>query len=168
MRKKNGFTLIEIVVVVFIIGSLFFIAAPRLLEITDANLKSASRTLTGTIKYYYNEAVFKKNVYRLTFDIDNGEYWPEMLEGNQFVRMDDLLSRTKKLPDGVFFEDIETQRTEGKVDSGRDVFIIFLPTGFVDPAVVHLRAGNDNFFTLSTNPYTGITRIYDEYVDFVN
>lgn len=168
MKSNKGFTLIEITIVVFIIGSVFFIAGPKLLERTDVNLKSASRTLSGTIKYFYNEAVFKKNVYRLTFDIDNSEYWPELLEGNEFVKMDDILSRTKKLPDGVFFEDIETERTEGKVDSGRDVFIIFLPTGFVDPAIIHLRTGENNFFTLSTNPYTGITKVFDEYVDFVN
>ncbi|MGH7884311.1 MAG: pilus assembly FimT family protein [Thermodesulfobacteriota bacterium] len=168
MRKQMGFTLIEIVVVVFILGSLFLIAAPKLLEKTDINLKSASRTLTGTIKYLYNEAVFKKNIYRLTFDIDSGQYWPEVLEGNQFLKRDDIVFRTKKLPDGVSFADIQTERTRGKIDSGSDVFIIFLPTGFVDPAVIHLKTGNDNFFTLSTNPYTGITKVFDQYVEFIN
>lgn len=165
MIRRNGFTLIEIIVVVFILGSLLLIATPRLLEKTDVNLKSASRTLTGTIKYLYNEAVFKKSIYRLAFDLDKDEYWPEVLDGQQFVRKNDFLFRTKKLPDGVYFEDIETERTEGKVDSGRDVFLIFLPTGYVDPAIIHLRTGESNYYTLSTNPYTGITKVFDEYVE---
>lgn len=165
MRRLNGFTLIEIVVVVFILGSLLLVATPRLLEKTDINLKSASRTLSGTIKYFYNEAVFKKKIYRLTFDLDNDQYWPEVLEGEQFVRSSDFLFKTKKLPDRVYFEDIQTVRTEGKVDSGRDVFLIFLPTGYVDPAIIHLRTGESNYYTLSTNPYTGITKVFEEYVD---
>lgn len=165
MIRSNGFTLIEIVVVVFIVGSLLYIATPKLLEKTDVNLKSASRTLSGTIKYFYNEAVFKKSIYRLNFDLDNNQYWPEVLDGQQFVRRSGILFKPRQLPDGVHFEDMETVRTEGKVDSGRDVFLIFLPTGYVDPAVIHLRTGDTNYFTLSTNPYTGITKVYKEYVD---
>ncbi len=166
MKKSKGFTLVELIVVVFVLGAIFAIVGPNIIERTDINLKSASRNLSGTIKYLYNESVFKKNIYKLVFDIENGEYWSEVLEGNEFVRKEDFIFKKRSLPFGVDFEDIETERTRGKATSGDDVFIIFLPSGFVDSATIHLKTGNDNYFTLSTNPYTGNTKIYDKYIEF--
>ncbi|MCZ6469606.1 MAG: prepilin-type N-terminal cleavage/methylation domain-containing protein, partial [Candidatus Dadabacteria bacterium] len=65
MEKKDGFTLLEILVVILIIGAFFFVAVPKFQDLTEVNLKSASRNLSATIKYLYNEAAFKKNIYRL-------------------------------------------------------------------------------------------------------
>ena len=165
MRSAKGFTLIEILVVMVLIGSFLAFAVPKFRDIADVNIKSATRKLSGTVKYLYNEAVFKKNVYRLVFDLDNDEYWVEYLDGNQFkVAIDPLLQR-KKLPSGIYFRDIYTERTAGKVDSGRDVFLVFLPTGFVDYGVIHLESESENYYTIATKPYTGGTRVFDEYVD---
>lgn len=165
-RKSAGFTLIELVVVVFLIGAFFAVAMPRVLRTDDMNLRSASRGLVTTIRYVYSKAVFEKRIYKLSFDMDTGEYWTEFIEGNQFRSAEDSASGVRKLPGGVFFNDIQTERTQGKIASGRDAFILFLPTGIVDSSVIHLRAGKDNFFTLSTNPYTGATKVFDEYVEF--
>ena len=163
-RKSAGFTLIELLVVIFLLGAFLSVAMPRVLKTSDMNLRSASRGLVTTIRHIYSKAVFEKRIYKLSFNIDTGEYWAEFLEGNQFRMEEDSVSR--KLPSGVFFSDIQTERTQGKIASGRDGFILFLPTGIVDSAVIHLRTGRDNFFTLSTNPYTGATKVFDEYVEF--
>ncbi len=163
-RKSAGFTLIELLVVIFLLGAFLSVAMPRVLKTSDMNLRSASRGLVTTIRHIYSKAVFEKRIYKLSFNIDTGEYWAEFLEGNQFRLEEDSVSR--KLPSGVFFSDIQTERTQGKIASGRDGFILFLPTGIVDSAVIHLRTGRDNFFTLSTNPYTGATKVFDEYVEF--
>jgi len=60
MKKSNGFTLIEILVVMVLLGSILLIAVPRFQNLADVNLKSTSRRISGTIKYLYNESVFKK------------------------------------------------------------------------------------------------------------
>lgn len=166
MRRTEGFTLVELIVIVFVLGAVLAIAGPRILERTDVNLKSASRNLSGTIKYLYNESIFKKNIYKLVFDIENGEYWTEVLEGNRFVRKDDFIFKKRSLPFGVYIEDIQTERTQGKATSGDDAYLIFMPSGYVDTATIHLRTGRNNYFTLSTNPYTGITTVDDEYIEF--
>ncbi len=167
MRERSaGFTLIELMVVVFLLGAFFSVAMPRVFKTGDMNLRSASRGLVTTIRHIYSKAVFEKRIYKLSFNIDTGEYWAEALEGNRFLLREDSGSGPRKLPNGVFFNDIQTERTQGKIGSGRDAFILFLPTGIVDSAVIHLRAGKDNFFTLSTNPYTGATKVFDEYVEF--
>ena len=167
-RKSAGFTLIEIMVVVFLLGAFFSVAMPRVFKTGDMSLRSASRGLVTTIRYLYSKSVFEKRIYKLSFDIDAGEYWVEVLQGNQFASEEGSGHGRKKLPSGVSFSDIQTERTQGKVGSGRDAFILFLPTGIVDSAVIHLRTGKDNFFTLSTNPYTGATKVFDKYVEFNN
>ena len=167
-RKSAGFTLIELMVVVFLLGAFFSVAMPRVFKTGDMSLRSASRGLVTTIRYLYSKSVFEKRIYKLSFDIDAGEYWVEVLQGNQFTSEEGSGHERKKLPSEVSFNDIQTERTQGKVGSGRDAFILFLPTGIVDSAVIHLRTGKDNFFTLSTNPYTGATKVFDKYVEFNN
>ena len=98
MRRESGFTLIEILVVIVLIGSFLLIAVPKFQDITDVNLKTSSRNLSGTIKYLYNEAVFKKNIYKLVFDLDNDEYWVEYLDGDEFKKIIDPILKKKKTP----------------------------------------------------------------------
>ena len=167
MRKNSaGFTLIEILLVVFLLGAFLSVAAPGLFATDYMSLRRASRGLVTTIRHLYARAAFEKRVYRLSFDVDSGEYWTEVLAENRFLTEGDSVLGKRKLPAGVSFADVQTDRTRGKVTSGREAFILFLPTGFVDPAVVHLAAGGDGFYTLSTNPHTGVARVFDEYVEF--
>ncbi|MGI9554134.1 MAG: pilus assembly FimT family protein [Thermodesulfobacteriota bacterium] len=165
MKKAAGFTLIEILVVMVILGGILFMAVPKFKDFTDVNIKSTSRNLSGTIKYLYNESVFKKNIYKLAFDLDNNEYWVEYMQDNQFVVSTDPILKRKRLPDGIFFEDIFTERTQQKIDSGNEAFILFLPNGFVDYAVIHINSSGDDSYTIETKPYTGGTKIYDQYYE---
>ena len=165
MNRSSGFTLIEILVVMVLLGSIIFIAVPRFQNLADVNLKSTSRSLSGTIKYLYNESVFKKNIFKLAFDLDNQEYWVEFMEDGQFVESLDPILKRKKVPDGVVISDIYTERFQEKTDSGSETYFLFLPTGFVDYGVIHLSSSDDDVYTIETKPYTGGTKIYDEYID---
>ena len=89
----------------------------------------------------------------------------EQVEDGQFTESSDPILRRKKVPDGVIIEDIFTERIQEKIDSGSEAYLMFLPTGFVDYAVIHLRGEDDDSYTIETKPYTGGTKIYDEYVD---
>lgn len=176
MKKQEGFTLLELLVVILIIGAFFFVAVPKFQDMTQVSLKSASRNLTATIKYLYNEAAFKKKIHRLTFDIETGEYWVETLEDSEFggqQSQEFSLSQESaqirhRLPNGVYFEDIITERTLNRnpLDEENE-YILFLPTGFVEPAVIHLVTDDEQYYTLATRPYTGGTKVYDEYVELL-
>ncbi len=169
MNKDRGFTLIELLVVIFIVGTFVMIVVPKIKTGTEINIKSASRNLTATIKYLYNEAVFKKNIYKLAFNLEENEYWIETLNNGEYVQSTDPYHRRRKLPSGVYFQDVITERSVGRSALDEDEeFILFLPTGFVEPAVIHLRTDDeDKNYTLETKPYTGGTRIYNEYVELL-
>ncbi len=167
MSRNNGFTLIEISVVLFIIGMFVFIAVPRLQDATDYKVKSASRRIITTVRYLYNEAAFKRKIFRLMFDLDEGEYWVEELRGNEFLVVNDPVMYRRKLPSGVFFKDVITERTYGSTLEERSEFILFLPTGFVEPAVIYLETEGGDIYTLETKPYTGGVRVYDEFVELL-
>jgi len=169
MKRNDGFTLLEVLVVILIIGAFFFVAVPKFQDLTQVNLKSASRNLTATIKYLYNEAAFKKTIHRLTFDIEAGEYWVETLNGNEFGLSEDSANQKRhKLPDGIYFKDVITERTlERNPLDDENEYILFLPTGFVEPAVIHIFTDDERYYTLATKPYTGGTKVYDEYVELL-
>ena len=167
-RNNKGFTLIELLVVIILIVTFMYIAVPKIKSGTEFNIKSASRNLSATIKYLYNEAAFKKNIYRLVFDIDNDEYWIESLNNNEYITSSDPLLSRKRLPNGVHFKDVITERTLRKSTLDEEPeFILFLPTGFVEPAEIHLVTDNEDYYTLETKPYTGGTRVYNEYVELL-
>jgi len=164
-KGERAFTLIEVSVLIFLLALFMFIAMPRFQDITEANTKSASRTLTILVRQLYNEAVFKNRTYKLAFDIDGGQYWVEVLSGNEFVVPANPSLGKKRLPAGVSFKDILTERTYGSGLGLRSEFILFFPTGYVEPAVIYLESENGKEYTLETIPYTGGTRVYDKYVD---
>lgn len=166
MRRNEGFTLLELLVVILILGAFFFVAVPKFQDLTEVNLKSASRNLSATIKYLYNEAAFKKNIHRLVFDLDEGQYWVETLQGNEYGISPD--TKIRRLPNGVYFKEVITERSlqRNPLDDDKE-FILFLPTGFVEPAVIHIYTDSDRHYTLATKPYTGGTKVYDEYVELL-
>ena len=170
MSSQKGFTMIELLVVTILVSALVYIAVPRLRSSTDFNIKSAARSLTGTIKYLYNEAAFKKNIYRLVFDVDRDEYWVEVLVNNEYVVSVDYLHQRRRLPSGVHFQSVLTERNAARSSTLEQEldYILFLPTGFVEPAAIHLESESGDNFTIQTKPYTGGTRVYDEYVNVLD
>lgn len=168
MKDKKGFTLIELTAVMILLGFFLLVAIPKFKDLNDVNIKSTSRRMAGIIKYLYNEAAFKKRIYKLSFDIDNEEYWVEVQEGNEFVIPDDPTLKKRKLPEGLSFKDVVTDRSRVNSLGQNEQFILFLPTGFVEPAVIHLESDDGRYYTLVTKPYTGGTIVFDEYVDLLN
>lgn len=75
--KQQGFTLIEIILVIAIIGAVAGVVIPNLTLSVDSQISSGLRNLTGQIRAAYDDAIFSGRIHRMIFDIKTGEYWVE-------------------------------------------------------------------------------------------
>lgn len=162
--NSKGFTLIELVVVIAILGVMIALVAPQLGEIGEANLKRSTRHLTGMIRFLHEEAQAKKSVYRLMFDIQDGRYWAEVQRRTadnamEFRRVQSVIAGEGMLSGQTTFRDI---KVAGHPD---ETYMLFTPDGWVEHALIHLRDGNERDFTLFVKPLTGNTELMDGYVE---
>ncbi len=71
----EGFTLLELSVVIFIIALASAIVMPSLMSVMDVRIRKASRRMASTFRYLYGLSVTKKMTLRLYIDMEKGEYW---------------------------------------------------------------------------------------------
>ena len=76
--KTAGFTLLELLVVVLIMGMAGTLLSVSLSSIRWANLGTQSRRMVAMVRYLYEKSVLTNHVYSLTMDLDTGEYWGEV------------------------------------------------------------------------------------------
>ena len=163
-RKSEGFTLIELTIVIVILGVMLSLIIPRLGELGEANLKRSARHLTGMIRFLRDESQATKLSYRLRFDIQEGHYWAEVLKQTgattvEYIRFSSTLVAEGSLSGQTKFRDV-------KVASHPDEpYIEFSPTGWVEPATIHLRDGDGRDFSLLVDPLMGRTELRDGYVE---
>ena len=155
---SKGFTLIELMVVIVVLGVMMGLVIPQLGNIGDANLKRSTRHLTGMIKFLRDEAQAKKVKYRLRFDIQGGRYWAE-----EFIRTSKDTEEIRRLQLALTNEgSLAGQTTFKDVQVGShpdDPYMLFTPDGWVEPAFIHLRNSDDKVFTLIVKPLTGDTEL---------
>lgn len=161
---SNGYTLIELAVVIAILGVMITLIVPRLGDIGEANLKRSARHLTGMIRFLHEESQAKKTVYRLVFDIPDGRYWPEALSQIsdntvEFKRVHSVIAGEGSLSGQTTFRDIAAGSHPD------EPYLLFTPDGWVENAVIHLRDGDDRDYTLRVKPLTGSTELLEGYVE---
>ena len=163
---SRGFTLIELMIVIVVLGVMLMLVIPRLGELGEANLKRSARHLTGMIRFLRDEAQAKKvSQLRLRFDVTEGKYWVEWCEpvlnttNCEIKRYSSAMATEGTLSGQTTFRDI-------KVPSHPDdPYIEFTPEGWVERALIHLRDGEGRDFTLIVNPLTGNTDFREGYIE---
>ncbi len=166
-KKGNGFTLLELIIVMMIMGMVAFLVIPRIGSFRAGEMKRTSLRLSSLIQQLTQDSSSTKEHYRLYFNLDTNEYWTVLVK--QKVRETDhalLLFEEPKgvrspLPSGILFEDIVTGQ-KGKVTAG-EVFSEFYPIG-IEPIAIHLKEGESKW-TLIANPLTGRVKMSDGYVE---
>jgi type II secretion system protein H len=163
----QGFTLLELSLVLFIIGLLVTVLVPRLGGLEHARLETSAKRLAALVRYLHGEAAFRGQTYRIQYDLDQHRYEVQVLTPSQatktFVADESPLSQTVQLPTNVTFADIRVPSV-GRVRAGQ-VFTHFYPQGYTDPTVVHLRDQQSRTMTVIIPPITGEAAVYEGYVD---
>lgn len=159
--SSHGFTLLEIILVLFLLGGLLSLVIPRM-SIGD-NLSSTTRKWAGTLKSMQEMSATMQKPVRLYVDMERGTYWPVILHGNEEKPpLDPIWATPRTLPEPVRFTDF--QIAGKRQDSGR-VDILFYPNGRIDPAVMHLTDTDNNVMGVKIEPVTSLVRVADQHID---
>jgi type II secretion system protein H len=74
VRRRCGFTLVEILVVLIIIGIAAAIVVPQMSTRDDLKVAAAARTLAADLIYAQNLAITRQSSVRVNFDLPNARY----------------------------------------------------------------------------------------------
>ena len=164
IRNSRGYTLIELIVVVVLIGLTLSLTIPRFRYalLTD-DLKTTTRKMVGMINNLRNDAIREQRDYFLRFDLESNRIWvdsPAMTEAERTM----ALEKAFNLAEGVRILDIWF-KGEGKKMAG-ETGIQVNRRGYVQPSVIHLGSDDGTGFTLVLNPFLRRVNILESYVDF--
>lgn len=188
---EKGYTLIEMLVVVALIGLISAFALPSVNNYFKLSLNSATREMASVVKETYNSAAMTGKVYRIVYDFKAGSFWVEsgpstvLLDTTEtrereqrrkrFAKdsdkppaseftMDKSVTRKKiSLPRGVDFEDLITEQSSEPITEGT-AYTHFFPNGMTEQTVIHLKDNSNHHVTLIITPLIGRTRLVERYL----
>lgn len=161
---QSGFTLVELIAVLVIIGAVIAFVFPRLFGLGGVNLKSDSNRVSDLISYINESAITRKAYYRVWFDLGGGKLRVESSsDGVNFVYETESALQELSLSRGVEMADVVLPAL-GKVESG-DASFVFPPGGARDAFTMHLESGEDAM-TLYFDPITGKVITEEGYLYF--
>jgi general secretion pathway protein H len=128
MRRRGshggGFTLIEILVVLVIIGLISGLAVRGLRSLAKSDLRHSTAQLSGAIRFLFDRASTTGQYHRLVIDVTEGRYWAEVSDSKFFIPRDPETEtwRQKRAEIEAALDDEERQKAEdrGDVASGND------------------------------------------------
>lgn len=151
--SKEGFTLIELIVVIFIVSLFLAITVPSFTGIESHNAKTEVKRIASILRYLNDTASARKEELYLTVDLNNHSISYTTEEGERMERIEYLRS--------VFLE------TKGEINDG-SVKITFTPTGAGEFLRFYLDNNRDSersstsgkaLIVVEFNPLSGRVRI---------
>lgn len=191
MKKPNGFSLLEIAVVLAIIGALLALVMPRLFD-KRSETRKVFRDFIIAGKDLKSRAKLDGNTYRLAFDLTEKEqaWWVE--KSTKVVLLDKakieeqqenfrknngkpeegapppdfqidatIFKKKQQLPEGYKFKQVESGTADVLYTDGM-AYIHFFPQGLIETSALQIEDPKKNVWTLIYNPLTGHLDIIPE------
>jgi len=134
--RPGGFTLVELLVVITIVGTLAMLAAPRVgNSLINLQLKTSARALAASLRYAGSRAATEKIMYQAVIDKGQGIVTVRPLyqvrAGEENTEEPSHTGRTLKkeyaLPEGIRFHQVKTGKS--RHDPAEQYFIYFFENG---------------------------------------
>lgn len=164
-QANNGFTLIELIVMMTIVSIMLFVATPRFSAFlfgddTDTTL----RWLMVKIRDVKQRAVADQKDYMLNLDFENNRMWmaDESLESDE--DLDKARENGYRLPDGLHLLDVE-YFGKGRLAAGVAP-VIFSRLGYSDRAIIHLSRSDETPVSVLIEPFLPDVITEQEYLSY--
>jgi general secretion pathway protein H len=146
---RNGFTLLELIVVITLLGIMLVFTVPRFHDtlFLDESKKSA-RWIIGKVRALKEAAIRNQKNYTLHIDLDTQRYL-----------------NAASLPGDLKIADIEYP-IRGKINSGQ-ADITFYKTGYTDKLLIHLQ-DDAEYVSFLIEPFLSEIKRYETYASFEN
>jgi prepilin-type N-terminal cleavage/methylation domain-containing protein len=172
MRRRRGFTFIEITFVILIIGMLMAISLPRMKgTLINVRLKSGARSVTALLRYARNAAVLRGLPCSVCFAPEKDTYELVLLDekGSRFEEKRRRRDRKKAaleigsdakgvraLPKDIHFAVIYTDAplTEDKLPC-----VTYFADGSATPATISIQDSNEQAISVEVFQTTGMARV---------
>lgn len=150
-RSSEGFTLIELSVVLFVLGLLLWLVVPRLSSIVGPDRNTVFREIAAGSEAAFDTALFEKREVRLVIDPAAGTF------GFQVPGEDGAKGQPRELSEGLAITGIQVEGEDRPPDIITE--IRYLPGGKVTAFRIFFRepgGGTDSpEWTLRVNPVDG-------------
>jgi len=151
--KRKGFTLIEMVIVMVILGLSITLVTPYLSRFSRTiELRAAAKKISGILRYYRSEAIQQGKVYQVLFDSNLREVRIQSLERTE----EKALKNRYPLPAGVQIKEVNIPAPQYSEDFPT---IEFYPSGGSNGGSILLDSPDRKGFRISVHFLTGMVVI---------
>jgi prepilin-type N-terminal cleavage/methylation domain-containing protein len=160
---EQGVSLFELMVALSVIAIATVALAPRFFAGDD--LQHAARNLSGTIRDAYVQAIATRQIQRLCFDLEHGEYWVAPTCDLTPSSENAVPPSHARLGPGVRILEVKAVGHRGLSTSfigptGREA-ILFYPIGLAEHRVIHLEDQSHRTLSLLIHPLTGLVSLHE-------
>ena len=153
-RTEKGFTLIEVVIVVFIIGIVITFATLSVSQNSDRYIEDEAKRLQQLIRLATEEAVYRGN--EMSIFITSKGYNFAKLNGPKWETIsDDKLFREREFPDAITIKLIVDEQEVDLGNKDKPAQIFLLSSGEVMPAFTIVLSGESDLEYRITGSNTG-------------
>ena len=187
LGECRGFTLIELILVLVIIGLLTSLIVPAITSLTGLKLKTATRRVAAGLRYARSQAVTTGSDYQVVLNLRKGEMTIKCLEeeeersyretaeegeyqsgweedaGDEELPPPKKKIKTYRMPKEVtlakvIIEEVEVYHDDEEEETGID----FYPNGSCSGGEIYLTNERERVFKIALNFLTGIVKITEE------
>jgi general secretion pathway protein H len=160
-KGSKGFTMVELVVVLLIITLSAALVTPALSRFSKTiELKAAAKKVSGILRYYRSEAVYKGTVFQVLFNSETKEVRVQSIrsdeKGEEETKEEKTLTKSYILPEGIQIKEVDAPSPQFPADLPA---IEFYPNGGSNGGVILLDTQDRKGFRIKVNFLTGMVKV---------
>ena len=163
LPTPKGFTLIELIAVISIMGMMLFFSIPRLgNDLQSGDMGSVSRWIMLNVKALKTRAAEERQTIVLTVELDANAL---SITNEKSAENEGEVPEAKKkyqLPSGIQLLDVEYPG-KGIVTAGKTP-IYFYAKGYSDKVLIHIRDTDNTVFSFLIEPFLPVVEVFEERV----